>query len=298
MGFILIWLMHSGCIRNQPEAVDVDFTSTEETVKATDPDNLPSTLRVAIATVISPRESLTYYKELFESLSQQMGIQVEYKQSLTYQEVNDMLSQNLVDMAFICSGAYVAGSDHFELLAVPVVNGLPYYRGYIITNEATDIHRFEDFKGRSFTYSDPLCFTGKIFIDKRLSDLGTTDESFFGDIKFSRSHDVSIQMVSRNMVDGASVNGLIFDYLSVHHPEYVDNVRIIEKSEYKGIPPIVNSLLMPPDLRRELQSFFLQMNENEHDKAILDKLLIDKFILGSDTLYDGLREAKKFYEGE
>ncbi len=286
----------SGCFRTQPEAVEVDFSSSDEAAKQLVHNDSLAPLRVAIATVISPRESFVYYKELFESLSQQLGRKIEFKQSMTYQEVNDMLAQNLVDMAFICSGAYVVGSDHFELLVVPVVKGLPYYRGYIISNEATNIVRFEDFKDRSFTYSDPLCFTGKLYIDSRLKDMGTTSEDFFGEIKFSMSHDVSIQMVSRNLVDGASVNGLIFDYLSVHQPDHINHVRIIEKSGYNGIPPIVNSLLMPRELREEIQSFFLHMHEHETGKAILNKLLIDKFIMGSDTLYHRLREAKQVYD--
>ncbi len=293
---VALLCLPGGCFRTQPDAVEVDFLSSNEaTIQVTNNDSL-GVLRVAIATVISPRESFVYYKELFEALSQQLGRKIEFKQSTTYQEVNDMLTKNLVDMAFICSGAYVVGSDHFELLVLPVVNGLPYYRGYIITNEATNISRFEEFKDRSFTYSDPLCFTGKLYIDSRLSEMGTTSEEFFREIKFSMSHDVSIQMVSRNLVDGASVNGLIFDYLSEHQPEYVNHVRIIEKSGYNGIPPIVNSLLMPRKLREDIQSFFLHMHDHEAGKTILNKLLIDQFIMGSDTLYHGLREAKKLYD--
>ncbi len=290
-------LINNGCFRSQPDAVEVDFSiaSEGEENSETNADS-KATLRVAIATVISPRESFSYYKDLFEFLSQQLNRKIEFKQSMTYQEVNDMLSKNLVDMAFICSGAYVVGSDHLELLVVPVVNGLPYYRGYIITNEANNIFQFEDFKGKSFTYSDPLCFTGKLYIDSRLMDMETTADEFFGEVKFSMSHDVSIQMVSRNMVDGASVNGLIFDYMSEYHPDHVGRIRIIEKSGYNGIPPIVNSLLMPRDLREEIQAFFLNMHETSTGKEILDKLLIDRFILGNDSLYHGLREAKNIYE--
>ena len=290
-------LISNGCFRSQPEAVEVDFSISSEREDNSETNaGSKATLRVAVATVISPRESFTYYKDLFEFLSQHLNRKIEFKQSMTYQEVNDMLAKNLVDLAFICSGAYVVGSDHFELLVVPVVNGLPYYRGYVITNEANNIFQFEDFKGRSFTYSDPLCFTGKLYIDSRLMELETTADAFFSEVKFSMSHDISIQMVSRNMVDGASVNGLIFDYMSEYHPDHVNRIRIIEKSGYNGIPPIVNSLLMPRDLREEIQSFFLNMHETSAGKDILDKLLIDRFILGSDSLYHGLREAKNIYE--
>jgi phosphonate transport system substrate-binding protein len=294
---VSISFIFSGCIRSQPDAVEIDFADAYEGVEYSETNNdNQATLRVAIATVISPRESFAYYKDLFEFLSKRLSTKIEFKQSMSYQEVNDMLAQNLVDMAFICSGAYVVGSDYFELLVVPVVNGLPYYRGYVITNNASNIFRFEDFQGRSFTYSDPLCFTGKLYIDTRLMDMGTTAEEFFGEVKFSMSHDISIQMVSRNLVDGASINGLIFEYMAEYHPDHVNRIRIIEKSGFNGIPPIVNSLLMPRDLREEIQSFLLNMHETQEGRKILDKLLIDQFILGSDTLYQGLREAKNIYE--
>ena len=281
------------CSGKRNESVTVDFsTSTEEGVDYVGPDSLP-VLRVAIATVISPRESFGYYKELFDYISQRMDMKVEFKQRMTYQEVNELLAQNLVDIAFICSGAYVVGSENMELLVVPVHNGLPYYQGYIITQQNSAVTRFEDFRGKSFTYSDPLCFTGKLFIDGKLADMGTSSDEFFGNVLFSTSHDISIQMVSRNLVDGASVNGLIYDYLSYFQPETVQNIRLIEKSSYFGIPPIVNSLSLPRNLREDIQALFLDMHLHEEGRKIIEQLQVDRFILSGDTLYDGIREARK-----
>lgn len=281
------------CSGPRHESVTVDFsTSTEEGDDYVGPDSLP-VLRVAIATVISPRESFIYYKELFDYISQRLHLKVEFKQRMTYQEVNELLAQNLVDIAFICSGAYVVGSENMELLVVPVHNGLPYYQGYIITQQNSAVTRFEDFRGKSFTYSDPLCFTGKLFIDGKLADMGTSSDEFFGNVLFSSSHDISIQMVSRNLVDGASVNGLIYDYLSQFQPESINNIRLIEKSSYFGIPPIVNSLSLPRNLREDIQALFLDMHLHEEGRKIIEQLQVDKFILSGDTLYDGIREARK-----
>lgn len=283
-------LLLASCRQPAREVHEVDFSEGDTAELRGDPD--PGALRVAISTVISPRESFIYYQEMFEALSESIGISVEFKQRGTYAEVNDLLAQNLVDMAFICSGAYISGSDHHELMFVPVVSGEPYYRGYIITNKNSGISRFEDLRGKRFTYSDPLCFTGSLFIDRRMESLGTDTETFFGEIVYSLSHDVSIQMVSRNLIDGAAVNGLIFDYLRKNRPEYIEDVEIIEITGPGGIPPVVNSLLMPRELRNEIQDFFLGMHENDNTREILDNLLIDKFIIAGDTLYDGLREIK------
>jgi phosphonate transport system substrate-binding protein len=280
------------CNRTGQQPVIVDFNSGSEEGRIEPDDDTLQPLRVAIATVISPRESLIYYQDIFEALSDKLNRNVEFKQRTSYQEVNDMLAQNLVDMAFICSGAYIMATDYCELLVAPVVNGRPYYQGYIITHNDSGIQGFEDFRNRSFTYSDPLCFTGKLFVDNRLAGIDTRAEDFFSEIQFSMSHDISIQMVSRALIDGASVNGLIFEYMKVYHPEFTNNIRIIEKTSFHGIPPVVNTKNMHPELKQEIQQFFLSMHTRPTEQEMLKKLLIDRFILVGDTLYNGIREAR------
>lgn len=287
---VLLAFAFVSCQSPRKEIHEVDFT---DNVIEQDGTSDKQTLSVAIATVISPRESFIYYQEMFESLSDHLGMPVEFKQRKTYEEVNELLARNLVDMAFICSGAYIQGVNHHELMFVPVVDGEPYYRGYVISNTNSNILRFEDFEGRSFAYSDPMCFTGSLYVDKRVEAMGSTVDNFFGEIVSSLSHDLSIQMVSRNVIDGASVNGLVFNYLEQHQPDYLTNIRIIEKSKPGGIPPVVNSLLMPRELRSEIQDFFLEMHQNRETREILDKLNVDQFIIAGDTLYDGLREIKE-----
>ncbi len=293
--FLPLFLYLFSCNGPRQEPVIIDFSQDQQTSEISDSDSIP-TLRVAIATVISPRESFIYYKELFDYISERLGLNVEFKQRMTYQEVNQLLAENQVDVAFICSGAYVVGAESVELLVVPVHNDLPYYQGYVITQQNSGINRFEDFRGKTFTYSDPLCFTGKLFIDGKLKEMGTTSEAFFSQVLYSSSHDISIQMVSRNLVDGASVNGLIYDYLSHFQPEAIQNIRLIEKSNYFGIPPIVNARGLDRSLRSEIQALFLEMHLHEQGRKIMSQLQVDRFIISGDTLYDGIREARKFLE--
>ncbi|MDR4989055.1 MAG: PhnD/SsuA/transferrin family substrate-binding protein [Bacteroidales bacterium] len=287
---ILSLFLFAACHSPRHDTYDVDFSEGAAAAVSSEPDT--TSIRVAIATVISPRESFVYYQELFTALGEHLDRRVEFKQRSSYEEVNELLAQNLVDMAFVCSGAYIQGADHMELMFVPVVNGLTYYRGYVIAHKNSEVHSFEDFKGLSFTFSDPMCFTGNLFVDLRLLQLGVSADDFFGEIVYSLSHDQSIQMVSRNMIDGAAVNGLIFDYMARYHPEYVESLKIIEKTPQGGIPPVVNSLLMPRELRREIQVFFTDMHNHDETRLILDKILVDRFVLAGDTLYDGLREIK------
>lgn len=288
---LLFFLACQGPSR-QEDTFEVDFSEPDS------PDGIETKvrdsgiLRVAISTVISPRESFIYYEEMFAAMAAHLDLRVDFIQRTTYGEVTELLATNQVDMAFICSGAYIDGSDHHELMFVPVIDGITTYRGYIITQDNAPMQRFEDFAGKTFTYSDPMCFTGSIFVDRRLLDFDTDVDDFFGEVVYSYSHDLSIQMVSRQIVDGAAVNGLIFEYIRKHQPDLVDNIRIIEKTIPGGIPPVVNSLLMDRQLRADIQQFFLEMHQQDSTLAILDELLIDKFVIASDSIYDGLREIQ------
>jgi ABC-type phosphate/phosphonate transport system substrate-binding protein len=73
-------------------------------------------LRVAIAAVISPQGALESYSPLLDYLETKLGRPVERIQGSTYAETNEVLQSGLVDIAFVCTGAYIKGSA--ELAAV------------------------------------------------------------------------------------------------------------------------------------------------------------------------------------
>jgi phosphonate transport system substrate-binding protein len=263
-------------------------------VKNAVPDTV-NRLKVAVAAIISPRETFRYYEDLLKYVSGKIDYKIEFKQRKTYEEVNRLVENQEVDIAFICSGAYVEGKDQntMELLAVPVCNGHPFYQAYVIVHNSSTIQSFNDLKGKSFAYTDPMSNTGKLYAEKRIHELRFSENSFFKNTVFTYAHDVSIQLVAKQMVDGATVDGLIFDYLKVFHPERVKNIRIIEKSENFGIPPVVVPIGLNAGLKAKLRDILLTMHLDTSGKEILDKLLIEKFLPGNDAEYNSLRKIKQ-----
>jgi phosphonate transport system substrate-binding protein len=289
---VFSFLILVSCNSRQDNISFIDFsdqTAGQDISSGT--DSVPI-LRVAISAVISPKESFVYYRELFDFMSDRLNMKIEFKQRMSYDEVNNLLDRNLVDIAFICTGAYIDGSDGFDLLVTPVTKDKPYYHAYVIANENSGIESFQDIRDHTFAFTDPLSFTGKTYAIKRVRDHGSEPEAFFSSLIYTRSHDVSIQMVSRNLIDAASVNGLIFDYLSINQPDMVMNVNIIEKSEVFGIPPVVSSLLLPVETRDRLRKLFINMHEDARGREILGKLQIDRFIIADDTLYSSARKMR------
>jgi phosphonate transport system substrate-binding protein len=289
----LSFIIMISCNNREKSVIGIDFSDeTTEMSVSSGRDSIPA-LRVAIAAVISPKESFVYYRELFDYMSDKLNMKIEFKQRMSYEEVNGLLDRNLVDIAFICSGAYVDGSDGFDLLVVPLSGNQPYYFAYVITHENSGIETFEDIRGRSFAFTDPLSFTGKSYALKRVADFGGEPDAFFKSLIYTTSHDISIQMVSRNLVDAASIDGLIFDYLKVYQPEKVSNVRIIEKSENFGIPPVVSALLLDPEIKVRIRELFTDMHRDERGQEILDKLLVDRFMVVGDSLYNSVRKIRE-----
>ena len=62
-------------------------------------------LRVGISSVLSPRETLANYQSLADYLQKKIGRPVQLIQHQSYQEINDLVRDQGVDVAFICSGA-------------------------------------------------------------------------------------------------------------------------------------------------------------------------------------------------
>jgi phosphonate transport system substrate-binding protein len=283
--FLLVSALMTGCLGSgsKPRVVDFSDYGNDSLLNSNHPD--ADVLEVAVSSMISPKETFMYYEELFEYLSVRLNRRIRLSHRLSYQEVNDMLVANEVDLAFICTGAYIRNSDDFDLLAVPVCYGKPYYQAYVIVNEETGITRFEQLNGRTFAYTDPLSNTGKMYALKRLQELGVAQEMFFGKTFYSGAHDMSIQLVAKNIVDGATIDGLIYEYMLKYSPEKVRGIRVIEKSEYYGMPPVVTSRRMSPEFRQELTEIFTNMHKDPAAKQILNKILIDRFIYVTDTLY-------------
>ncbi len=291
---MLIVLLTSCQPASQPA---IDLSSPGENTTPT-PANGQAPLRIAVAAMISPDETFNYYRDLLNYIGKKLGRPVELVQRETYAEVNDMLEARQLDAAFVCAGPYVTGHDKFgmELVAAPVVNGEPVYYAYIIVPVDSAAQSLDDLRGKKFAFTDPDSNTGKIVPTYMLGLKNETPESFFGSFIFTHSHDNSIRSVADKLVDGASVDSLIYDYLAATQPELTQKTRIIEKSPKYGIPPFVVHPDTDPKLKQQLAEILLSMHEDPEGLQILKNLNIEYFIKVEDSLYDSVREMVRWLE--
>lgn len=291
---ILLAVIIVSCTNIKTENVTVDFTDT--IAMDLDNNNEPKSVYIAIASMTSPKETYIYYSDLINYISEKIDRPIYIKQKETYEEVNELLRNSEVDFAFICSGAFVEeyANKNIKLLVAPVIQQKATYHAYIITQKDTKIKGFSDFENKSFAFTDPLSTTGRLYPLQLLKKRMKNEEDFFLKTIYTYGHDISIQMVNRGIIDGASVHGLIYDYIELHHPERVKNIKIIDKSVKYGMPPVVTPTTLDPKNFRAYRNIFMDMSNDSIGMAILNNLDIDKYQVVGDTLYRSVFQLKEY----
>jgi phosphonate transport system substrate-binding protein len=248
-------------------------------------------LRVAVAAMVSPKQTLVYYEDLLAFIGEKTGHAIDLVQRKTYAEVNELFSRNLIDLAFVCSGPYAnARPDNgFEALATPVVRGKPYYQSYLIVQKNAPYQSLDDLKDKIFAFTDPDSNSGALVPRYWLLEKNTDPARFFSRITYTYSHDNSILAVARGLVDGAAVDGHIWDYYDARNPYLTSKTRVIKKSADFGSPPLVASVSLDPGLKNDIQQTMITMHLSEKGKKILNPLMIDQFVVPRDIWYESIQ---------
>lgn len=246
--------------------------------------------------MITPIETVKYYQDLVDYLSKKMDVPVKMIHKRTYEEMDRMLEKGEVDVAFICSAPYVRDRREFgvELLVAPVVNGSPFYQSYIIVHRDSDIKKFNELKGKTFAFTDPRSNSGKLYPEYYLTKRGIKPEEFFKKYIYTYSHNKSVELVAKRVVDAAAVESLVYEYMKRKNSPYALQTKIIHKSPLFGIPPVVVSKEIPTFIKEKMREVFLRMHHDPEGKKILEAMLIDRFIIVPDSNYDSIREMESF----
>jgi phosphonate transport system substrate-binding protein len=158
------------------------------------------------------------------------------------------------------------------------------------------IKSFQELRGKSFAFTDPLSNSGTLVPLYMLAKAGQSPKSFFKKIVYMGSHDKSIKAVAEKLIDGASVDSLIWEYENVMNPEFTAKTKIIEKSPPYGIPPVVVRPRMEPQLKEKIRAAFLNAHKDEKGREILKHMMIERFVPIDDRAYDSIREMKSFMD--
>lgn len=222
-------------------------------------------------------------------LQQTLKRPVEFVQRDRYRETMDLLQQDKLDFAWVCDYPYVSMGNQVRLLAVPVNQGRPIYRSYLIV-PAKDTHTrsIEDLKGAVFAYADPLSNTGYLAPRFEVKQAGHDPATFFRRTFFTWSHRKAIEAVASGLAQGASVDSYVWQSLEKVNPGLTARTRVVKQSEAFGFPPFVANRSVSQADFDAMRAALLDMNHDLAGRALLAKLNLDGFVAGSPDLYQSV----------
>lgn len=294
VGFLFI------CTACSKEPLPVELDKKGSQKNGTHPVRHVTPLRIGMGAMITPHEGYVYYQHLRDYIEKKLGQPVLMVDRGSYSEMNNLLETGGVDIAFVCAGPYVEGKKKFgmELLAMPLVKGRSSYQAYIIVPRDSPARSLQDLRGKVFAFADPKSNSGKVVPTYMLSKLNETPDSFFSSYKYTYGHDVSIRAVAEKLVDGAAVDSLIWEYIARKTPAVTERTRIVAKSDFYGIPPVVVRPGLDPKLKRKIRDILVSASSDGAGKEILRGMMIDGFVPGNDANYDSIRSINAWLAGK
>ena len=252
-------------------------------------------IRLAISSVLSPTDTIIYYREIANYIGKKLNQPAILIQRRSYNEISNLMINGGADIALLPTGAYITYGENggFEGIATQERFGSPYYYGYIVASVESDFTTINDLEGKDIAFYDPSSYSGYLFVEEELKNLGEDIKSFFGRHVYTYSHEGSLRAVLTNIVDAAAVNSLVFETMKHENPEEVETLKILEKSMPLGTGPVVIRSNLAKEKKEMIKESFLTMHEQDSMKLALQGLYIDRFIPFNPEYYEVLYEMDK-----
>lgn len=248
--------------------------------------------RLRIGTYLAPN-ILPVYEAVTDEIGRRLGIPAELVVETDYESCK----RDENDVCFVCSLPYVMferqGISPAEPVAAPVLKGeryagAPVYFSDVIVHRESPVRSFDDLRGRSWSYNEPLSHSGYGITRYHLLRKGETS-GFFGQVVEAGFHEESIRMVSGGEVDASAVDSQVLAVALRDDPALRRDVRVIDALGPSTIQPVAVSKRLPRDLRDEIRRLLLTMGDDPSCRERLDVGLVDRFVAVDSSSYDDIR---------
>ncbi|MCX8084401.1 MAG: phosphate/phosphite/phosphonate ABC transporter substrate-binding protein [Calditerrivibrio sp.] len=245
-------------------------------------------IKIGVSSIVSAETNIKMYDGLAEYVAKRLNVPTEIVYRKSYKEMNDLISNGDVDLSFICTGAYI-NLNNIEVLAVPQVEGKIYYKSLLIVNKKANINSLSDLKNKVFAFTDTLSNTGYLYPVYYFITNNILNRDYFKKVYYTNSHDKSIYLVNKGVVDAAAVDNMIYDYIKKNNPANVENINILHVSKEFPNPPVVVTNTI---YRNKLEEILLNMHNDPEGRKILSNLHIDKFVKINKEEYNTVKNIK------
>lgn len=252
----------------------IDFSEVTETVDNSAKDD--ETLRIGLISVTGDNKSYILEKELANYIGEKLNKKVKLIQKKSYRDINVLLKNNKIDVAFLSTGAYSLYEDKesLELLARPN-RGKTYYHPIVIAKKDSNINSIEDLKGQSFAFVDTYSYSGYLAMNDYLKKNGMSVNKFFSNSYFTHSHEESINQVTNGTVKAAIVDDWALQYINNNFPDTALNIKIIKTFPEVATGPVVTHKNY--EEKDKIKEILLSIDKDSAIKGTLSQLQIEKY---------------------
>ena len=252
----------------------IDFSEVTETVDNSAKDD--ETLRIGLISVTGDNKSYILEKELANYIGEKLSKKVKLIQKKSYRDINVLLKNNKIDVAFLSTGAYSLYEDKgsLELLVRPN-RGKTYYHPIVIVKKDSNINNIEDLKSQSFAFVDTYSYSGYLAMNDYLKKNGMLVNKFFSNSYFTHSHEESINQVTNGTVKAAIVDDWALQYIYNNFPDTALNIKIIKTFPEVPTGPVVTH--KDYEEKDKLKQILLSIDKDSIIRRTLSQLQIEKY---------------------
>jgi len=267
-------------LKNKQEEY-IDFSNVTESIDNTNNDD--ENLRIGLISVAGDNKSYILEKELANYIGEKLNKKVKLIQKKSYRDINILLKNNKIDIAFLSTGAYslYEDKDSLELLARPN-RGKAYYHPIVIAKKDSSIKEIEDLKNMSFAFVDTYSYSGYLALNDYFKKNGIIVNKFFSSNYFTHSHEESINQVASGTASAAIIDDWALQYIQNNFPEVANNVKVIKTFPEVATGPVVSHKNYED--KEKIKNILLSINKDNSIKNTLSQLQIEKYVETNGTL--------------
>lgn len=221
-------------------------------------------------------------------LEERLEQPVAFVQRGNYREIVDLLLSGKLEFAWLCGYPYLRNRSQLQLVAVPLWQGQPLYRSYLIVANASPFQSLADLRGAIFAYSDPDSNSGFLYPQYAIQAMNENPASYFTRTFFTWAHRTVVEAVSVGLADGGAVDGYVWETLARTRPQLTEGTRVIDRSPLLGFPPFVARGDIAADEIRRFRTALMGMAADGRGAELLGNLGLDGFTAGDVQLFDGI----------
>lgn len=248
--------------------------------------------RLRFGTYLAPNV-LPVYEAVTEEVGRRLGVDTELVVETSYESCR----ADVNEVCFVCSLPYVTfereGTSPADPVAAPVLEGeryggRPLYFSDVIVHRDSPFGSFEDLRGRSWAFNEPLSHSGYGITRYHLVRLGETN-GFFGEVIEAGFHEESTRLVSKKEIDGSAIDSQVLAVAMRDDPGLRDSLRIVDALGPSTIQPIAVSGRVPREMRDSILDVLTTMHEDPVARERMAFGLVERFVPADAGSYEDIR---------